>query len=271
MSTATAAQRRSVYAVAGPSIQYPHRPGLSAMLVLAADVLGLSLILLAFLGNTIIGQYAAPGGWLPLWPLLPLFLVLYAFFDSYPGVSVNPVDEIRRMSLANASGFLFISVLLALHQAAAVPLLICLSACVGAPIVILAMRALVRRTGSQFNWWGYPTVLFGSGAVARLVLRKLMSQPHLGLRPVAIVADHVTDKEIEGIPVYRSEYVSRIASCGVRHAIVAAPELSQSEFAEVIERGADAFPHLILIPDTALLWKAGSYTRSDGSPRTSGP
>ena len=231
------------------------------MLVLAADVLGLSLILLAFLGNTIIGQYAAPGGWLPLWPLLPLFLVLYAFFDSYPGVSVNPVDEIRRMSLANASGFLFISVLLALHQAAAVPLLICLSACVGAPIVILAMRALVRRTGSQFNWWGYPTVLFGSGAVARLVLRKLMSQPHLGLRPVAIVADHVTDKEIEGIPVYRSEYVSRIASCGVRHAIVAAPELSQSEFAEVIERGADAFPHLILIPDTALLWKAGSYTR----------
>jgi Undecaprenyl-phosphate galactose phosphotransferase WbaP len=42
---------------------------------------------------------------------------------------------------------------------------------------------------------------------------------------------------------------------------VAAPELSQSEFAEVIERGGDAFPHLILIPDTDSIWKVGAHTR----------
>jgi Undecaprenyl-phosphate galactose phosphotransferase WbaP len=231
------------------------------MLVLAADILGLTFILWAFLGNTAIGRYAAPGGWLPLWPLLPLFLVLYAFFDLYPGVSVNPVDEIRRISLANASAFLFISVILALHQAAVAPELICLSACVSASVVIPVMRAVVRKNGSQFEWWGYPVVLFGGEAVARLVLRKLKSQPHLGLRPVAVVADQNADREMDGIPVYKSESVGRIASCGVRHAIVAAPELSESEFAEVIERGADAFPHLILIPDTDFFWKVGSYTR----------
>ena len=67
------------YALAGPSFKDPHRPGLSAILVLAADILGLSLVLWAFLGNTIIGRYAVPGGWLPLWPILPLFLVLYWF------------------------------------------------------------------------------------------------------------------------------------------------------------------------------------------------
>jgi Undecaprenyl-phosphate galactose phosphotransferase WbaP len=231
------------------------------MLVLAADTLGLGLILWAFLGNTIIGRYAMPGGWLPLWPLLPLFLVLYWSFDSYPGVSVNPVVEIRRISLANASGFLFISVVLALHQAAVVPFLICLSASIGASLLILAMRVLVRQVGSQFDWWGYPVVLFGGGAVALSVLRRLMSQPHLGLRPVAVVADQVADREIEGIPVFKSEYLDQIASSGVRHAIVAAPELSQSEFAEVIERGGDAFPHLILIPDKDFIWKVGSYTR----------
>ena len=261
MSTVTVAQTTSVYALDDPSIQDSHRPGLSAMLVLAADFLGLSLILWAFLGNTIIGRCAAPGGWLPLWPLLPLFLVLYWFFGSYPGVSVNPVDEIRRISLANASAFLFISVMLALHQAGVVPQLICLSACVGASVVILAMRALVRKIGSQFDWWGYPVVLFGGGAVALLVLRKLRSQPHLGLRPVAVVADRVADREMGGIPVCKSEYLGRIASSGVRHGIVAAPELSQSEFAEVIKRGVDAFPHLILIPDTDFIWKVGTYTR----------
>ena len=56
-----------------------------------------------------------------LWLLLPLFLVLYWSFDSYPGISVNPVAEIRRISLANALAFLFISVILLLHQAAVVP------------------------------------------------------------------------------------------------------------------------------------------------------
>jgi Undecaprenyl-phosphate galactose phosphotransferase WbaP len=66
---------------------------------------------------------------------------------------------------------------------------------------------------------------------------------------------------MEGVPVCKSEYLGRIASNGVRHAIVAAPELSQSEFAEVIGRVGDAFPHLIVIPDTNFIWKVGTYTR----------
>jgi Undecaprenyl-phosphate galactose phosphotransferase WbaP len=261
MSTFSSAQTTSAYAVAGPSIQETRWLGLSATLVLAADILGLRLVLWAFLGNTIIGRYAAPGGWLPLWLLLPLFLVLYWSFDSYPGVSVNPVAEIRRISLANASAFLFISVMLLLHQGAVVPQLICFSACVGASVVVLAMRALIRQIGSQFDWWGYPIVLFGGGAVALSMLRRLISQPHLGLRPVAVVADQVADWEMDGISVFKSEDLGQIAASGVRHAIVAAPELSQSEFAEVIERAGDAFPHLILIPNTDFIWKVGSYTR----------
>lgn len=261
MSTVTASQTTSVYTVAGPLRQYPNRPGFSAILVLTADILSLSLVLWAFLGNTVVGRYIVPGGWLPLWPLLPLFLVLYAFVDSYPGVSVTPIDEIRGISLANASAFLFITVILALHQLAVVPQLICLSTCVSASVLILMMRVAVRRIGSRFDWWGYPVVLFGGAEVARLVLRKLKNQPWLGLHPVAVVADQIADREMDGMPVYKSEYVGRIAGCGVKHAIVAAPELSQLEFAEVVERGGDAFPHLILIPDTDSIWKVGSYAR----------
>jgi FlaA1/EpsC-like NDP-sugar epimerase len=249
MSTISSAQTTSGYAMACPLVQDP-RSGLSAMLVLAADILGLSLILWAFLGDSIIGRYAAPGGWLPTWMLLPLFLVLYWSFDSYPGVTINPVAEIRRISLANASAFLFISVMLLLHGGTVVPQLICFSACVGASLVVPAIRALIRRIGSKFDWWGYPVVLFGGGTVALLVLRRLVSQPHLGLRPVAVIADHVADREMDGISVFRSADLGKIASSGVRHAIVAAPELSQSDFAEMIERAGDAFPNLILIPNT---------------------
>jgi hypothetical protein len=200
---------------------------------------------------------------LPLWPLLPLFLVLYWFFDSYPGVSVNPVAEIRRISLGQrqrVSLYLCDPRVTSCSSGSTADLP--LTYVIGASALILAMRVVVRQIGSQFDWWGYPVVLFGGGAVALSVLRKLMSQPHLGLRPVAVVADQLAESgKWSGIPVFKSEYVSQIASSGVRRAIVAAPELSQSEFAEVIERGGDAFPHLILIPDTDFIWKVGSYTR----------
>jgi Undecaprenyl-phosphate galactose phosphotransferase WbaP len=261
MSTFTTTQQTSAYDLVDPVIQDPHRPGLSAMLVFTADILGLSLILWVFVGKTIMGRYAASGESLLLWQLLSLFLVLYWLFGSYPGVSVNPVPEIRRISLANASAFLFISVILAVHHEALISQLVCLLACVGSSIVILTMRALIRKVGSRFDWWGYPVVLIGAGTVALSVLHKLISQPHLGLRPVAVVADQVAGWEIEGIPVFPSECLGQIASSGVKHAIVAAPELSQSEFVDVIEQGGDIFPHLILIPDTDYIWKVESYTR----------
>ena len=74
-------------------------------------------------GNTVIGRYAVPGGWLRFCLPLPLFVVLYWFFDSYPGVSVNPVAEVRSISLANASAFSLISAMLVLHEGAFVALL----------------------------------------------------------------------------------------------------------------------------------------------------
>jgi Undecaprenyl-phosphate galactose phosphotransferase WbaP len=261
MSTAKVVHRTSVYASGGASGRDPHRPGLSAMFVLAADIVGLSITLWVFLGNTIIERYSAQSSWLPLWSLLPLFLVAYWFFDSYPGISVSSVDEIRRIVLANTSVFLFVSVMIALHDLAIRPLLLYLCACISASVVILAMRTAVRKLGSRFSWWGYPVVLLGSGTAALLVLRKLATHPHLGFRPVAVVTDQVVHMEIEGVPVYGYEHLDGFVSSGVRHAIVAAPELSPSEFTEVLERGNDAFPHLILIPDTVSIWKIGSYTR----------
>jgi Undecaprenyl-phosphate galactose phosphotransferase WbaP len=78
---------------------------------------------------------------------------------------------------------------------------------------------------------------------------------------VAVVSDQVTRKEMEGIPVFNFECLDQIASSGVKHAIVAAPELSQSKFAAVIEQGGYAFPHLILIPNTDFIWKVGAHSR----------
>jgi Undecaprenyl-phosphate galactose phosphotransferase WbaP len=214
-----------------------------------------------FFGESTIGRYSAPDNWMPLWWILFMFLVVYWFLDSYPGISVSPVDELRSISLANVTVFLFISVMLARHGATVTSQLLCLPACICASALILATRVVVRQIGSQFDWWGYPVVLFGRGPVARLVLSKLLSQPHLGLHPVAVISDQALDERLDGVPVFQLEQLGQIATTGIRHAIVAAPELSEAEFTEVIERGRNAFPHLILIPDTDFFWKVGSYTR----------
>jgi Undecaprenyl-phosphate galactose phosphotransferase WbaP len=192
---------------------------------------------------------------------MPLFLLVYWFLGLYPGVSACPVDEIRRVFLANSSAFVFVSLILASHQEKMISWVICLFACIFASVEGIMMRTAVRRIGSHFNWWGYPVVLFGGGALARQVLRKLKSQPQLGLRPVAVVANQPDERKIEGVPVYEFEYLDHIASSGVKHAVVAAPELTRSEFAEVMEGCGGAFPHLILIPDTDSVWKIGSRTR----------
>jgi Undecaprenyl-phosphate galactose phosphotransferase WbaP len=261
MSTITAIQIETGQPTAGRLIATRPRPVLSAVLILAMDIIGLWATLWTFMGNTAIGRFAVPGSWISIWPLMALSLVLYWFFELYPGVAICPVDEIRHISLANTSICLFVSAAFALHRSGLSSLLICFSAFIVASIVILALRTTVRRVGSQFKWWGYPVVLFGCGAVAHSVLRKLKSQPHLGLRPVAVVSDDAVDRHIEGIPVCECDNLDQIAAGGVHHIIVAAPELSQSRFAEVMRRAADTFPYLILIPDSDSVWKVGSYTR----------
>jgi Undecaprenyl-phosphate galactose phosphotransferase WbaP len=261
MATPAAVQEISAQDTTHSSIHVPQRPAFSTMLVLAADCVGLSFILWAFLSNPIIRRHAAYAGLVQLGWLLPIFLVLYWFFNAYPGVSISPVDEIRRISLADASAFLLVAVMLVSHGAPALSLLICLSACVGTTIVILAMRTLTRQVASRFDWWGYPVVLVGGGSGVRMVLNKLKSQPHIGLRPIAVVTDGTTDREMEGVAVWKSECLNQIASTGVRHAIVAAPELSQSDFVDMLDRTSDAFHNLILIPDTDFIFKVGSYSR----------
>jgi Undecaprenyl-phosphate galactose phosphotransferase WbaP len=263
MSTFTAVPTTSAHALDDSLTQPTHRPGLSAAFVLAGDILGLGLILWALWSTVIAGRYAGPGDWSRWSLLLPTFLVLYCSWNAYPGVSVNPVTEIRCISLANICAFFFIAVMLSSHHIAMFPYLVCLAASIVSSAVILSLRSLTRRIGSRYDWWGYPVVLLGGGEVAQFVLRKLMREPHLGLRPVAVIADQTSDR-LKDLPLLTVERLSEIASRGVKHAIVAAPELSRSELAELVARGDDAFPHLTIIPNTEFVWKVEHARDTEG-------
>jgi Undecaprenyl-phosphate galactose phosphotransferase WbaP len=191
--------------------------------------------------------------------LLTLFLVCYWICKLYPGIIVSPVVDLKCVSIANAGVFLLISLELMMSGAPLHFQLTCLIAYIAASAALATVRSLVRQIGSRFFWWGYPVALIGSGNAAVSILHKLKSQPQLGLRPIVLVSDRISAREIQDTPVCRFEHLDRIVSCGVRHAVVAAPELSQVEFAEVLERGSNAFPNIIVIPDTHFVCQADTY------------
>ncbi len=244
--------------VALPAIANPHRPLISAAMILAVDVAVVWTVLWAFLA-AIARQDAGAG--LPLWPLLGLCLTLLWICGAYPAISLSPTDELKRIILGNACAFFFVSLLLAFQGAPLRSHVTCAAAATGVSVAMSIVRSAVRRVGSQFDWWGYPAAVFGGGKLAVSLTRKLKSQPYIGLRPVALITDTIAEARFEGIPVCSLEHLEFIASHGVKHAIVAAPELSQSQFAEVLERSGNAFPHLTIMPDNEAVWKTGGYTR----------
>jgi Undecaprenyl-phosphate galactose phosphotransferase WbaP len=255
MASSAVLSDNSISALAVPSIRNTHRPWLSAMFILAADSVTLGLLLWGFLDN-----FAVHSSRVVCWQVLPLFLLLYRLFELYPGVSVSPVDEIRRVSLANTSGFLFLSVMLALAGAPLYSQLAGVGAGIAASVLVPTIRNAVRRAGSRTNWWGYPVVLFGGGEVTLSVLRKLKGQPNLGLRPLAVVADRAPEWPTEDISVYPFKHLDRIVSSGVRHAIVIAPEVPQSQLSGVLEDGG-AFSNVTVVPNPDFVGRVGSYTQ----------
>jgi Undecaprenyl-phosphate galactose phosphotransferase WbaP len=232
---------------------------MSAVLVLTADVVALWLTLRIAFGSQPLVMGYKPA--VQLLPLIIIFLVLYYVCDLYPGICVSPVDEIRRIFVANITCCLLISIALFVDSRSLRLQVACLGGCVAACFTLAILRRGTRQVASRFSWWGYPVAVFGSGEAAMSVLRKLKTQSYLGLRPVALVTDRIAEGQIEGVTVCRFEDLQRVLSSRVTHAVVAAPELSQTEFAEMLERSQYLFPHMIIIPDTHFLWRAGAYTR----------
>jgi len=68
------------------------------------------------------------------------------------------------------------------------------------------------------------------------------------LRPVAVVDDGTEYPATHGVALCPSACTDQMISFGVRHALIVAPELPQSQLLEIIRRQGEVFPHLIIIP-----------------------
>ena len=185
----------------------------------------------------------------------------------YPGAALNPAVEFRQLSRVAAISLLGTAVLAGLGRLA--PGWILMLAVVAplqffmAPMARAAVRAACRRR----SWWGYPTIVFGSGDAAATVVRNLLRHPQYGLRPVLILdRDGDADPAVAGLGVPtlgRPRMASRVAKrFNIRHAIIVLPDWSRPDATRILERYTRGIRHVTVTsaispfaPGLPLLWR----------------
>lgn len=168
-------------------------------------------------------------------------------------------------------------------------------------VLVPVVRGGLRAKLSKQAWWGHPVVVFGAGKVGRSVVSLLQSRPQLGLKPVGLLDDNparhgtvraswgqddivlepVRDfadddfespsvrvaleqfSEVEGVPVIGGlELAPALAQrLGIRTAVLAMPEMDASSMLALIERFADSYTNVLVIPDLFNLTYFGAPTR----------
>src|SRR5579872_2090554 len=132
--------------------------------------------------------------------LLP---VIHYQIGLYPGYVLGPVERLRRRILATLAVF---GGLVAWDNIVARGVLsrgVLLGTLLFALVLPHIAEMLIRKILIRRNGWGIPVVLLGAGASGSALARTLLSQPELGLKPVAFLDDRPDswNRVVEGIPV----------------------------------------------------------------------
>jgi len=159
-----------------------------------------------------------------LTPLLLLFILGYAQAGLYPGFGLGPVETLRRLSYVTAFGFL---VLAAFSFALKLdPLYSRVTFAIAFVLSLAAVplgRTLVLGWAQRRSWWTEPVVVVGTGDRAARAIRSIQESPHLGYRPVAVLASgpRAVGAAIEGVPVCGGlDDAGAIAARGITVALV---------------------------------------------------
>ncbi|MBD2088480.1 undecaprenyl-phosphate galactose phosphotransferase WbaP [Microcoleus sp. FACHB-1515] len=223
-------------------------------LMVSADAIALSLagISSVYIRLYFDGQYHPSLYW-QLWPVLGLFLLAFAAIGLYPGVTITPVEELRRTSLATTLMYLALAATIFLRREGEVYSRgVFLMAWGLTLIFVLLGRVCVRRAFARRSWWGYPVMVLGGGKTGELVIRTLKRRPGIGLKPVLVLDDDPAKHgSIHGVPVVGGiELAPGLAkSRQIHYAIVAMPGVPRGKLLNLLERYGQTFPHLLIIPD----------------------
>jgi Undecaprenyl-phosphate galactose phosphotransferase WbaP len=238
------------------------RPGWMISCLVAGDAFSLSLAGAIAVLFKLISAHSTQGlsSYLHLVPLLPLFLLVYSAIGLYSGISLGSPEELRRLTLSSTLVSLFLAVItLSFRGTGTVFTWTMAEALLLSVVFVPLTRVCLRLKFSQVDWWGYPTVVFGDRRNAEAVIRTLLDEPGLGLKPIGYYGIEGSIGSIYGVPaVANGDLGNLIAQIdGPAYAVLTACEASRHELTPVVESYRRHFSHILVIPDFsgfACLW-----------------
>lgn len=200
-------------------------------------------------------------GWAAPLAMIPMVLA-YWLNDLYVEIWLHPVVEMRQLTHLTTAGMI---------SATAAGMLVwplpvwCMAAFVPAVALVPLGRVVTRHVCARFRWWGYPTLIIGTGQGVESLAHTLISTPFSSLRP-ALLTDPEGTCRTSFLPVVNDPRTlqSIVYSRGIRHAVVSLPDFPPAKLAAVLDRYGGLTPHMLVLSDTATFPALWGATRNCG-------
>ena len=187
------------------------------------------------------------------WPYLPGFILIFLIANLYPGISLAPAEEFKRLCIGSifAYGGIILSRLIEKNTWDSINTAFLIS-CFFSMILLLCARSITHIFLYKTKLSGIPAVIYGTGSTGKLVAECLLNNIRTGYVPVLFLDDTDTSKnEIMGIPVIHDTSVSHeiVKRYNIKMAIVAMPELDAVKLKNLLNKSVSVFRYNVIIPN----------------------
>ncbi|MBV8897061.1 MAG: undecaprenyl-phosphate galactose phosphotransferase WbaP [Acidobacteriaceae bacterium] len=201
--------------------------------------------------------------------LVSVVLVLCSLMAAglYPGLTINPVEELRRSTLSVMVAYLaLLAATFLLHDLSESRLTYVFS-CTITALCVPIFRTITRNVFSGYQWWGSPVAILGFGHTGKTLLETLLNNRRIGLRPVAVLDDD-PEEYLDAHPSLIRGPLSRCRDIThekkISYGIICMPELSRDDLLDRIDQYGPCFGHLLVIPNLIGMTSLGISAKEVG-------
>ncbi len=234
-------------------IEVFNRPVATVLCLILTDSLSLlTSVGLGILAKALIHRDLHLDSYLRLWPLLFVFLIVYASIGLYSIVALSPPEELRRGTTASVVLFLLLGAVTMSLRNAQQQFTWTLFLALGISVVLFPlMRACTRQLFASRSWWGFPAVVFGSGKAAEQMVKTMTDDPTISLKPIALIDATCRRSQVNGVPVFRdfSQAPILMPAKSRAYGVFVAQDLPTANLNALIDRHRSSFSHILVIPE----------------------
>lgn len=218
--------------------------------LVATDLFGLFISIVLALQIRQIPGIFIDTSYLEIFGLLSITLViLFGRNGLYPGIGMNYVEELRRIVISTSFAFMvMVGITFILKTTSYYSRIALVISWLLALAIVPLSRYFMRQWMIRLKLWGEPVMIIGNLQKTLKIKEKFETNPHLGLRPVAMVQDDHGADYTHGI---HTEPISAIRThaygLSLQTALIVIDDLNDID--RLVERYRTIFQRVIMIKD----------------------